>query len=104
MLLRRRMSRLTRTTEKFVAGAPDPVASPVWDVHHPETERPDPAGQPAANLDRHLLTLVQSDLAAVEQDGRVAATAAKHASTRAAEGKQPPVLEEELPTSRERTG
>ena len=39
--------------------------------------------------------LVQSDLAAVEQDGRVTATAAK--PTRAAEGKQPPVLEEELP-------
>ena len=51
MLLRRRMSRLTRTTEKFVAGAPDTVASPVWMFTTPRLNAPTrPVSRPPTSI------------------------------------------------------
>ena len=54
MLLRRRMSRLTRTTEKLVGWVADTVVVARLDVHDsPMLYAPDLAGQPAAAVDRN---------------------------------------------------
>ena len=98
-LLSRRMSRRSRTTEKFVACAPAVGDVVGLDVQRAESVTPDTPGQAAAGVDRHGPSGVEPDAPAVEEHRRVAAAAGD-----AAKRERVAVLQEELALLRERTG
>ena len=89
--LRRRMSRLTRATAKFVDGTPSASTSPVWMLRTPTLYAARASGQPPAAVDRDLAAPIEADAPAVEQRRRVAAEVAG-----AAEVEDALVLEEEV--------
>ena len=100
MLLRRRMSRLTRTTEKFVAERRAAGVVAGADVEHADDSRPDAAGQAAARRIGTGRPAFEADAAAEEQDRRVAVAVARPRPV-AAEIEDALALEEELALLRE---
>ena len=99
-LLRRRMSRLTRTTEKFVDRAATAGSSPVWMFSSAEAVAADAAGQAAADIDRNRTPALEADAPAVEEDRRIAAGVLA-GRLHAAERERALVLQEELALLRE---
>ena len=101
--LRRRMSRLTRTTVKFVDAAPEDLLVVGLDTQGADVERTELAGDAAATEDRHHRAALQADAPAVEQGGCVAtakepaATAEPPADAPAREVEDAVSLQEKLP-------
>ena len=67
------------------------------DSDQAQADLADTTGQPPPRNDRHLRTVVEPDLPAVEQDRRVGRTSTRTATAGTAEDEGPLVLEEELP-------
>ena len=65
-----RMSRFTRRTVKLVDGVSVAGSSSAWMFTHAEGELADLAGDPPADLDRHLAAAVEPDAPAVEEERR----------------------------------
>ena len=95
-LLRRRMSRLSRTTEKFVAARPTRGSSSVWMFKHAEAVAADPAGQAAAGVDRHRAAVVRGRSAGCRRGSACRSPPAICPGRRPAEGERALVLEKEL--------
>ena len=74
-MLRRRMSRFSRTTEKFVATAPADELVVRLDIQCTDAVLADRAGDPAAGDDRYRIALTQTDPPAEEEDWDVVAIA-----------------------------
>ena len=98
MVLRRRMSRFTRTTEKFVGLRTGHRPAVCLDVQYADAELADPPGQSPTRNDRHLLPVLQADPAAVEEHRRVVIARkrgieSKRACARATKREEPLVLQ-----------